>query len=266
VDRLAAALRPQVAGDLLVALGGGRVIDTAKALAAADPPRRAAAVPTTLSGAEMTGIHRLPAGVPPDTPRARPTLVVNDPALSASQDPPGMAASAMNALGHCVEAPLTPRRGPVSTLAALEGARLIARALDAAEPDRDALALGALLGGYAIDAAGYGLHHIMSQSLVRGAAVGHGPANACMLPHTLGALRRRFPAELDRLEDAVGGEATALAAQAAERAGAARLRDLGVAREALPEVARLASERPDLDLTPPRAATEELLELYRAAW
>jgi hypothetical protein len=31
-------------------------------------------------------------------------------------------------------------------------------------------------------------------------------------------------------------------------------------------MARLAAERPDLDLTPPRATTEELLELYRAAW
>jgi alcohol dehydrogenase class IV len=266
VDQLAAGLRPAVSGDLVVALGGGRVIDTAKALAAADPPRRAAAVPTTLSGAEMTAIHRVPAGLPPGTPRVRPAIVVNDPALSASQDPQGVAASAMNALGHCVEAPLTPRRGPVSTLAALEGARLIAGALETADPDRDALALGALLGGYAIDAAGYGLHHIMSQSLVRGAGVGHGPANACMLPHTLGALRTRFPAEIARLDEAVDGDAAALAARTAERAGATRLRDLGVARDALPEVARLAAERPDLDLTPPRATERELLALYEAAW
>src|ERR1700686_459076 len=38
VDELAGALRA-VEGQRLVALGGGRVIDVAKALAAADPPR-----------------------------------------------------------------------------------------------------------------------------------------------------------------------------------------------------------------------------------
>ena len=55
VDELAGELRDRVSGTLLVALGGGRVIDVAKALAAAaGPPVRAAAIPTTLSAAEMT--------------------------------------------------------------------------------------------------------------------------------------------------------------------------------------------------------------------
>ena len=45
------------------------MIDVAKALAAADPPRRVAALPTTLSGAEMTAIHRHAAGVPLDAPQ-----------------------------------------------------------------------------------------------------------------------------------------------------------------------------------------------------
>jgi maleylacetate reductase len=39
VDVVAAQLRAAVTGSRLVALGGGRVIDVAKALAAADPPR-----------------------------------------------------------------------------------------------------------------------------------------------------------------------------------------------------------------------------------
>ena len=85
VDELAAELRRTVEGELLVAFGGGRVIDVAKALAAADPPRRVAAIPTTLSGAEMTAIHRHATGVEPSTPRVRPAFVINDPALSASQ-------------------------------------------------------------------------------------------------------------------------------------------------------------------------------------
>ncbi|MEA2390514.1 MAG: maleylacetate reductase, partial [Solirubrobacteraceae bacterium] len=60
VDEIAGELRETGVGDgMLVALGGGRVIDVAKALAAANgPPSRVAAIPTTLSGAEMTRVHR----------------------------------------------------------------------------------------------------------------------------------------------------------------------------------------------------------------
>src|SRR5215210_2377722 len=79
VPEAAAAVRGEVGGRPLVALGGGRVIDSAKAIAAADG-LRCAAVPTTLSGAELTRIHRLPAGV--ERPRAglvRPALAVDDP-------------------------------------------------------------------------------------------------------------------------------------------------------------------------------------------
>ena len=67
-------LRAQVEGSRLVALGGGRVIDVAKALAAADGPREVLAVPTSLSAAEMTRVHRHAAGVPAQTPRVRPRV------------------------------------------------------------------------------------------------------------------------------------------------------------------------------------------------
>jgi iron-containing alcohol dehydrogenase-like protein len=84
VDVVAAQIRSDVAGQMLVALGGGRVIDVAKALAAADGPRDVVAVPTSLSGAEMTGVHRHARGVADSTARVRASVVVNDPALTAS--------------------------------------------------------------------------------------------------------------------------------------------------------------------------------------
>src|SRR5579864_904643 len=127
VDTLAGELRSEVDGGLLVALGGGRVIDTAKALAAADPPRRVAAIPTTLSGAEMTAIHRHAAGVAADTPRVRPTIVLNDPALCASQPTADLAQSAGNALGHAVDGPMTTQGNPVAGLAGV--AERVARTL-----------------------------------------------------------------------------------------------------------------------------------------
>src|SRR3954470_22495660 len=220
VDDLAGALLDELDdAPLTVALGGGRVIDVAKALAAARPPREVAAIPTTLSAAEMTRGHRRAKGTPQDAPGVRPAIVLNDPALSASQADPDLAASAANALAHALEGPLTPRSSPVPELAAGEAARLIAGAWVGAEPDRDALALGALLSGYVIDSTGYGIHHIASQTLVRVAGIGHGPANAEMLPHTLGALRRRTPDELEALAVALGADPADVAADLARRAG-----------------------------------------------
>src|SRR5829696_7621905 len=176
----------------IVALGGGRVIDVAKAVAAAmGGGARAMAVPTTLSGAELTTRHRHAPGVPDATPHVRCAVVVHDPALVASQPLAELAASACNAFGHAVEAPCTTRANPVSTLAAHDAAQRIVRAFAlTTEPDRDALALGALLAGYALDSSGLGLHHVVAQSLVP-LGVGHGQANAIMLPHTIGALARR---------------------------------------------------------------------------
>jgi alcohol dehydrogenase class IV len=266
VDALAGALLDAVEGELLVALGGGRVVDTAKALAAARPGRRAAAVPTTLSAAEMTAVHRHAAGVPADTPRVRAAIVINDPELSASQAPRDLAASAANSLGHAVEAPLTQLASPVPVMAAHEAARLTAGAFGAGEPDREALALAALLSGYAIGSAWYGLHHVMSQTLVRVGGAGHGPANAAMLPHTVPALRRRFPDRLAALDAAAGEPVEALAGRLAALAGADGIGRIGVARERLEDCADAAAQRPELHLTPPPASRDELGAVYAGAW
>jgi alcohol dehydrogenase class IV len=268
VDEIAAALRPEIEAELLVALGGGRVVDVAKALAAADPPRRVAAIPTTLSGAEMTAIHRHAADVAADTPRVRAAIVIADPALSASQPLAELAASAGNALGHAAEGPLTPRANPVATLAALESARLLALGFAGGsdDPDRDALALGALLAGYVIGSTGYGLHHILSQTLVRFAGIGHGPANTILLPHTVRALERRSPEAIARLGAALGSDPARFAAMLAGLTGTKRLRDAGVSEADLERCADEAARRPELAFTPPPAARDELLEVYRAAW
>ena len=266
VDEIAGNLLGGVSAELIVALGGGRVIDVGKALVAAGAGDRTAAIPTTLSAAEMTGIHRQARGAPPDTPRVRPAIVVNDPALSASQPEDELAASTLNALGHAVEGPLTPLANPVATLTAHRAAQLLVSGWAGPEPDRDALALGALLGGNVIDSTGYGLHHVLAQTLVRVAGAGHGPANAVMLPHAIPALARRDPDALGRLGEAMGGDPAKLAAQLTARTGATRLRDLGIERDALGACADAAAGRAELAMTPPAADRDELLALYDAAW
>jgi alcohol dehydrogenase class IV len=264
VDELSAALLDELPdAPMIAALGGGRVIDTAKALSAARGVR-SGAVPTTLSAAEMTWIGQLPTGV--DAQRRRPAVVVNDPDLSASQPIPDLAASAANSLGHAVEGPLTPRASPVPTLAAREAARLIDVAyLVEDEPpganQRSQLALASLLSGYAIDSAGYGLHHVLSQTLRRVGGAGHGPANAVMLPHTIPVLERRFRGRVDP-----DGGLTELARRLARLAGTERIRDLGVPEDRLDALVEAAAGRAELDATAPRADADELRSLYEAAW
>jgi alcohol dehydrogenase class IV len=258
VDEIAEELREAISAELLVALGGGRVIDVTKALAAvAGPPVRAAAIPTTLSAAEMSKGHRQATGAPRGTRSHRPAIVINDPDLSASQPEDELAASAANSLGHAVEGAVTVNASPVPVLAAHEAIRLTEAAYAGGEPDREQLALAALLSGYTIDHAGLGLHHVLCQTLVRVGGGGHGPSNAAMLPHTIGALRRRNPATVD---------ATALARDLARRAGAERLRDIGVDEAKLEDCVRAAAERPQLKVTPPPADEDEIRALYEAAW
>lgn len=260
VDEIAAQLLPAVqeargASATLVALGGGRVIDTAKALGAATG-RAVAAIPTTLSAAEMTWLHRHVKGLDPAPAFKRADVVVNDPDLSASQPGPELAASAANSLAHAVEAPCTISASPVPTLAAREAGRLTAAAYAGTEPDREALALAALLSGYAIDASWYGLHHVLSQTLVRFAGVGHGPANAAMLPHTMRALERRgYGLVAD----------VSLAERLAALAGATHLSAFGVDDAALDRCAEQAAQRRELANTPPAAGRDELRALYAAA-
>ena len=259
VDALAGDLRDTVTGDRLVALGGGRVIDVTKALAAAGGVT-AMAVPTTLSGAEMTTGHRHARGVDESTPRVRPAVVVFDPELAASQPVPELAASSLNALGHAVEGPCSVRANPVATLAAHEAARLLEAGWAGREPDRDTLALGAMLAGYVIDSTGLGLHHVLAQTLVRYAGVGHGPANAAVLPHTIAALAWRFPGRIEAF-----GDPAALALKIRARTGAGGLTDLGVDRTVLSKCADAAAARPQLANTPPAADRAEILALYESA-
>jgi maleylacetate reductase len=262
VDVVAAQLRGTVTGSRLVALGGGRVIDVAKALAAADPPREVVAIPTSLSAAEMTAVHRHAQGVAPSTPRVRPVVVINDPQLSASQPVEALAASSANALGHAITALVSDRKTPFSQAVAGDAIRQLVSGWVENEPDRSALALGALLAGWAVDHSGLGLHHALAQTAVRTAALEHGQTNAALLPATIRAIRTRRPVELNRLDEILGITLEAVAEQLRQRARAS----LGVLtddEELLSRAVETAAKRSELERIPPAPDHAEIREIYR---
>jgi alcohol dehydrogenase class IV len=268
-DLLAAGVEPALEGRL-VALGGGRVIDVAKALAAAGAaagrPRTVAAIPTTLSGAEMTRGHRHARGVDPAVARVRPALVVNDPALSASHDLPDLAASSANALGHVLVALASAETTPFARAVAREAAiHLAAGWAEEEDPDRDAVALGALLAGWAVDESGLGLQHVLAQTAVRTAGAEHAVANAALLPATAAAVRRRDATALQPLDALLGIRFETLAERLRTRAGAS-LSQLASDDALLAQVVEAASRRADeLQRIAPAPDAAELRALYAQA-
>jgi alcohol dehydrogenase class IV len=270
VVEVSGAIRDKAQPRPLVAFGGGRVIDVAKALASVGGAQ-VAAIPTTMSGAEMTAIHRLPAGAEDRVAATvRPDLVVADPEAMTSQPEPQLRASSMNALGHGADSLYTPLTNPVSDWAALRGAAAIAAALDESTGDRDraALALGSILCGYALDSAGLGLHHVVCQSLVRICGSPHAETNAAILPRAMALLSTRAPEAIGPLAAAIGGYPDQLEARllalGGERAG---LGALGADRDRLDEAIAAMLGRSELGRVPGAPLTKaDLAELVDRAW
>jgi maleylacetate reductase len=168
----------------------------------------------------------------------------------------------MNALARAWEALHTPLANPVTTMAALRAAELLASGIGADPPGRPDLALGAVLAGYASGSTGIAVHHAVCQTLVREAGTPHAETNAVMLPHSAELMTPRAPAALADFTAALGDrDLGALAALA----GPTRLSALGVAEQQLPGVAATVTAHPLIANTPQPPSEQELLELLRSA-
>ncbi len=269
VPDLAAALLGEVGSGPLVALGGGRTVDVAKAIGSVTGAP-VAAIPTTMSGAEMTGIHRLPAGAESRVSgMVRPALVIADPAAMTGAPEAALRASSMNALAHGADSLYTPFSNPVSEMTALRGAELIAAALDADREERNPaqLALGSVLCGYAIDSGMFGLHHVVCQSLVRICGGTHAGTNAAILPRALAFLVARAPDRLADLATAIGTDPEDIEARVLELGGdPPGLGALGADRGKLDQALDAILVRPELAFTPEPPSRDELAELIEHAW
>jgi maleylacetate reductase len=267
VDEVSAALVDAVKSQRLVALGGGRVIDATKAIAAVNGAQ-VAAIPTTLSGAEITGFHRTPAGHQAKR-LVRPSLVVCDPEKMTSLPEAGLRASAMNSLAHGAEALYTPLANPIATLAALRGAELIAKALDQQPERRDraALAAGSIFCAWAVDSTLVAIHHVICQTTVRVFGTPHAETNAAVLPRVMEAMRDRAPEAIKALASALGTDVESIGKRIDDLAGGRRhLGELGADPRGLEKALDAMLERADLAGTPNAPDRDELRRIVESAW
>jgi len=223
--------------DVVVGVGGGSSMDTAKfaaALAATDRPVREllgmdnvpnptkplALVPTTAgTGSEVTHI-----GVFADeraggvkkvvfSPLLFADLAAVDPDLTATLPPGVAAATGLDALTHAVESYVTLLRTPYTDTLALRAVELVAENLRPAvtqgaanDAARANMSLAATLAGQAFVNSGLGAVHALTYPLGMECDLGHGLANGVLLPHVM---RYNVPAEVDRFADlaaALGAE------------------------------------------------------------
>lgn len=189
----ATKLAREVDADVLLCIGGGSTTGTAKAVALRSP-LPIVAVPTTYAGSEMTPVWGTTEGNRKTTGRAaevQPAVVLYDPDLTLSLPLGLTAASAINAMAHCVEAYYAPGANPITSLVATEGVRALADGLPLVidAPDcpvgRAALLYGAYLAGSAFAVAGSGLHHKICHVLGGAFDLPHAETHTIVLPHVI---------------------------------------------------------------------------------
>jgi len=196
--------------DGLVAAGGGAAIGLAKIIAR-DLGLPIIAVPTTYSGSEATPIWGMSDGERKFTGKdvkVLPRTIIYDPELTFALPAAVSAASAMNAIAHCVEGLWVPDRTPYLMALAADAARRFGRYLPRVVADgtdheaRGECLTAAWLAGVVL-CAGTGLQHKLAHVL-GGLGLPHAETHAIILPHVTRFNLAAAPDARARLAQAFG--------------------------------------------------------------
>lgn len=287
--------------DLIVGLGGGSSMDTAKGCnflltnggemkdywgvaKAAKPMLPLIAIPTTAgTGSECQSFAlisdeqshmKMACG----DPKAAARVAILDPLLTVSQPERVTACTGIDALAHAVETAVTKKRTPLSAMYSHEAFRLCIGSLERVLRDprdleaRAQMQLGAAFAGTAIENSMLGAAHSAANPLTAHYGLVHGQAVGLMLPavvrfnaHDPEAHARYHElaaeADLGPIDEMIGELETLL--------DVARMRDglsqLGITRDALPKLAAEAAKQWTATFNPRPITAEDFERLYLEA-
>jgi len=219
--------------DLLVGLGGGSPMDTAKAIAllmtnrgpldkyfgtdkVEKPCLPVIAIPTTAgTGSEVTKYtvvtereKKLKQLI--GSPYITPKIAILDPVATISMPASVTANTGMDALSHAIESYVCTKSNPVSDILALEAMRIIARVLPVAisKPGnievRGKMLFASLIAGMALNSSGAGIIHGMGYSITTYYGAPHGLANALLMPQAMEFNLVANPPKFKNIAEAMG--------------------------------------------------------------
>jgi choline dehydrogenase len=300
VDAAAAAVS-QSRPHAIVALGGGSVIDTAKAARVCaqehtrfreletpypHPIVPLIAVPTTAgTGSEVSGgavvtdpATGRKAGIAAPALRAQDAVV--DPVLTYSVPPDATAQTGIDALAQAIAGMIATVRTPIGDAIALEAVRLVSRSLVAAHRDgsdvaaRSDMACGSLMAGLTMNIADCTAEHSLGQAIGGMFHAPHGLTIGVVLVQTLERERRVVPEQLERVADALGVPADGTADGSRAVRGVRNLleelrfpvlRSIGVDESHVDALTDLAVNDPFLALSPKPWTAAEVRGAFVAA-
>jgi alcohol dehydrogenase len=304
VDRaggLARTLKP----DLIIGLGGGSVLDAAKAIALLgtnpgriedyegrekyrEAPLPVLAIPTTCgTGSEVTWVSIIThtgrrAKMSIKGPLMYPAVALVDPDLLMTLPSSLVASTGFDALTHAIEAYTALPATVFTDALALEALRLIFRSLPEAFPDigrnsaaRAELMLGSVLAAMAFVNSDVGAVHCLAESIGGLYDTPHGVANAVLLPFVMEFNLEAAEAKYARVAALAGIEAPG------EKEAAARLilkvqalsrelripefKDLGIPEVDFELIAQKSFENNSTPSNPRKAAAADYLGILRRA-
>lgn len=232
-----AAVARDAGADVLIAVGGGSAIDTAKAMRIllteggtlydyqganllTRPLFPMIAIPTTAgTGSEVT-----PVAVIRDeqaeqklfflSPYLGPELAILDPEMTRTLPPRLTAATGMDALSHAIETFVGVGANPITDSLALQAIDMISNYLRAATHNGDDLEargnmlIAAAIAGIAFSTTGIGVNtgiiHAASHTVGAAYHVHHGTANSILLPHGMRFNAAVVPNRMVRIARAMG--------------------------------------------------------------
>lgn len=292
-----ASLAKQHGADVVVAIGGGSVVDAGKAIAAMSAqsgdlmryievigegkpldavPLPFIAVPTTAgTGAEATRNaviasteHRVKASLRHISMLPRIALI--DPELAVDVPPSVTAASGMDALTQCLEAYVCSRAQPMTDALCIDGIQRAIRSLERACQNghdldaREDMALCALNSGIALANAGLGAVHGFAAPIGGMFHAPHGAVCAALLAPVWEANSKRVQnrTKFDQIDSMFAGDTLA---SLTDRLCIPKLSQWGIQDSDLDEIARKAAAASSMKANPVALTHEELLAILREA-